>query len=98
MKERGNVSGHTMVTVWPLTNPDAPEAQAQSCDYLTSHYDLNGGLAAIRDARSPDHPLDGRGPFLVGWSPSNAREGKDAVVLVVDMSSYDSQASFDEVF
>ena len=87
-----------MVTVWPLGDPSAPQARSEDCSYLTQHYDLFGGLSAIEDARSPDHPLTGRGPYLIGWSPSGMRGVKDAVVLVLDMSRYDSQESFDEVF
>ncbi|HJS87290.1 MAG TPA: hypothetical protein VJ779_17690, partial [Acetobacteraceae bacterium] len=40
----------------------------------------------------------GRGPFLIGWSPSNMRGVPDAIVLIVDMSDFESQQSFDEAF
>lgn len=62
-----------MVTVWPLSAAQPSSAQLRSCDYLINNYDLFGGLAAIRDAQSQAHPLNGRGPFLIGWSPSSMR-------------------------
>jgi hypothetical protein len=42
--------------------------------------------------------VSGRGPFLIGWSPSSSRGVPDAVVLVIDMSLFESQASFDDAF
>jgi hypothetical protein len=53
-----------MVTVWPLITPHGTEAELIHCDYLIDNYDLYGGLSAIQDARSQEHPLTGRGPFL----------------------------------
>ena len=87
-----------MITFWPLNSRNSSETQLAQCDYLTKNYDLYGGVSAIEDAEGQDHPLSGRGPFLIGWSPSNMRRHADAVVLVVDMSDLDSQASFDDTF
>jgi hypothetical protein len=87
-----------MVTIWPLDDPRAPAAQAGDCDYLTGNYALFAGQSAINDASDRKHRLDGRGPYLIGWSPSNMRGVKDAVVLVIDLSSYDTQDSFDAEF
>jgi hypothetical protein len=87
--------GDQMLTVWPLDDPEAPQAKADSCDYAVDHYDLVAGDAAIRDARRQHQKLAGRGPFLIGWSPSNTRGRPDKLVLVVDMSRFTSQDSFD---
>jgi hypothetical protein len=87
-----------MVTIWPLDDPRNPAAQAGDCDYLIGNYALYAGQSAINDTRDRKHKLDGRGPFLIGWSPSNTRGVKDAVVLVIDLSAYDTQDSFDAEF
>ena len=87
-----------MVTVWPLDNPDAKQAKKDDCDYAISHYDLNASEAAIKDARLQRAKFDGEGPYLVGWSPSNARGAPDKLVLVIDMSADNSQALIDQKF
>jgi len=87
-----------MITIWPLDQPDAQEAKQDDCSFAIQHYDLYGGLSAIQDAERQGAKLDGDGPFLIGWSPSNARGVRDKVVLVIDMSLFDSQGSFDKAF
>lgn len=87
-----------MLTIWPIDKPDAPPARADNCPYLTSHYDLYGGQAAIRDADRQGIDLTGRGPYLIAWSPSQNRGVPDKIVLVYDLSNYSSQASFDTMF
>ncbi len=85
-----------MVTVWPLDQPDAEPAKSGDCGFALDHYDLQGGLSAIADAGRQHARLDGQGPFLLGWSPSVTRGVPDKVVLVVDMSTFETQESFDE--
>ena len=87
-----------MITVWPLDYPDAKQARKDDCDYVIAHYDLNASEAAIRDARLQHAGFDGEGPYLVGWSPSNARGVPDQLVLVIDMSADNSQALIDQKF
>ena len=87
-----------MLTIWPLETAGKRDAKLNDCDYLLNNYDLYGGLSAIQDADRQGSTLTGRGPYLVGWSPSNTRGVRDAVVLVIDMSSIESQQSFDEMF
>jgi hypothetical protein len=84
-----------MLTIWPI---DSPPAGGADCDALLGHYDLYGGFSAIRDARTQGKTLNGRGPFLIGWSPSASRYVPDAVVLVIDMSDFETQDSFDHAF
>ncbi|MDO9711989.1 hypothetical protein [Paracraurococcus lichenis] len=87
-----------MLTIWPIfTAGDAANTDF-GCDYLLANYDLHAGLSAIQDAELQGASLTGRGPYLIGWSPSNTRGVRDAVVLVVDTSSFESQQSFDEAF
>jgi len=88
-----------MLTIWPLDEPDASDALKDDCDFAVDHYDLAGGILAIQDAmRHQGANLEGIGPFLIGWSPSNARGVPDEVVLIFDLSRLESQASFDEAF
>jgi hypothetical protein len=87
-----------MITVWPLDNPDAKQAIKDDCDYVLDHYDLVASEAAIRDAQKQHANFEGEGPYLVGWSPSKARELPDALVLVVDMSADNTQADIDNKF
>jgi len=85
-----------MVTVWPLDAPDAAQARNDNCDFLLEHYELFAADSAIADAERQRAKVSGRGPFLIGWSPSNTRGVPDKVVLVVDMSSFESQDSFNQ--
>jgi hypothetical protein len=85
-----------MITIWPIDTAKPVQLPQENCDYLLDHYDLYGGVAAIADATAQRKNLSGRGPFLIGWSPSNSRQIPDAIVLVVDMSDFDTQDSFDE--
>jgi hypothetical protein len=87
-----------MLTIWPLDEPDAQQAKLDDCSFALEHYDLYGGISAIQDAEHQNVKLDGQGPFLIGWSPSNTRGIPDKLVLVIDLSSLESQASFDEAF
>ena len=87
-----------MVTIWPLDEPDAPQAKNDDCDFLIDHYELYGGVSAIEDADRRGATLNGEGPYLIGWSPSNARGVPDQVVLVVDLSGFESQDSFNSAF
>jgi hypothetical protein len=90
--------GDQMLTIWPLENPSAPQARADDCGYAVDGYDLYGGQAAIRDAERQGAKLDGDGPYLLGWSPSDTRGVPNTLVLVVDMSSFESQDSFNQAF
>jgi hypothetical protein len=87
-----------MLTIWPLNEPNANEALTDDCNFVVDHYDLVGGISAILDAQRQGASFDGVGPFLIGWSPSNARGVSDKVVLVIDLSSLESQDSLDVAF
>jgi hypothetical protein len=87
-----------MITIWPIDNPNAPETNRDDCDYAIDHYDLNAAEAAIKDAQRQHAAFAGEGPYLIGWSPSNARGVPGNLVLVVDMSGSNSQAVVDHQF
>jgi hypothetical protein len=85
-----------MLTIWPLDDPDAQAAKNDDCDFVIDHYDLFGGISAIQDAQRQGAALNGVGPFLLGWSPSTNRGVPDKLVLVIDLSSLESQDSLDQ--
>jgi hypothetical protein len=88
-----------MITFWPVTNSDDQKAREGDCEYLVSNYDLKLGLDAIHDADLQGHGLERkRGPFLIAWSPARNRYEKDVVVLVIDLSNFESDLSFREMF
>jgi hypothetical protein len=88
-----------MITYWPIAKKDTPEAQRGDCAHLVANYALRLGLEAIDDADKQKEGLaNSRGPFLIAWAPSASRFVPDAVVLLVDLSSFDGQRTFAEVF
>ena len=87
-----------MLTIWPLDEPSSPNAARDDCNFAIDHYDLYAADSAIADAARQGAEFGAEGPFLIGWSPSNSRGVPDKLVLVVDMSLYDSQDSFDQAF
>lgn len=88
-----------MVTYWPVLNKNTPEALRIDCAHLMDKYALQVALDALGDADKSHEGLSSRrGPFLIAWAPSESRFVPDAVVLVMDMSSLESQRSFKEVF
>ena len=90
--------GDEMLTIWPLDEPSSPNAARDDCNFAIDHYDLYAADSAIADAARQGAEFGAEGPFLIGWSPSNSRGVPDQLVLVVDMSLYDSQDSFDQAF
>jgi hypothetical protein len=90
--------GDQMVTVWPVTDPTHAALKRDDCRFAVDNYDLYAGQAAISDARRQRGKVDGEGPFLIGWSPSDSRGRPDRLVLVVDLSEANSQASIDHAF
>jgi hypothetical protein len=88
-----------MITYWPVTNKNTPEAQRADCAHLVANYALRLGLDAIQDADKRKEGLAShRGPFLIAWAPSDSRFVPDALVLVMDLSTLDTPRSFVEVF
>jgi hypothetical protein len=89
-----------MITIWPIDDPTSSRVIADDCDYVIDHYDLTAAESAVRDAhrQQPQATFEGDGPYLIGWSPSNTRGVPDKLVLVIDMSADNSQASIDHKF
>lgn len=81
-----------MVTVWPVERPelaadlnreDGPEV---ACPRAVRGYDLLTALRAQRDAEAAGAVLEGRGPFLLAWSPGSRKGARDALVMSHDLS------------
>ncbi|WP_156940923.1 hypothetical protein [Halomonas halodenitrificans] len=97
-----------MVTVWPVDDEEVAEqlrvASATPggfslCERAVAHYDILTAKHSINHARRAGLDLgDGRGPFLLAWSPSSRKGDPDAVVLYVDLSRYHSQPSINAIF
>jgi hypothetical protein len=87
-----------MVTVWPVTDPDADLAKSDDCNFVLDHYDLYAADTAIADAEKQHQSFQSEGPYLIGWSPSATRGQPDKLVLVMDLSAANNQAAIDRVF
>ncbi|WP_292055458.1 hypothetical protein [Martelella sp.] len=87
-----------MVTVLPISDDtfariinDAPIRNA--CDLAVNHYGFAQAQDAIwqanRAASRTDGivELDGRGPYLIAWSPGSTKGETDTIVLVADLSN-----------
>ncbi len=87
-----------MVTIWPLNDPENSLAKADNCDWILKDYVLGAASTAMAYAAKQHMTFDGEGPFLIGWSPADSRGKPDKLVLVVDMSTSNDQASIDHDF
>lgn len=88
-----------MITYWPILDNNTPEARRADCPHLVANYALRLGLDAIHDAdKKKEKMASRRGPFLIAWAPSDSRFLPDELVLVFDLSKFDGERSFTEVF
>ena len=87
-----------MITIWPVDDPNAQQAKSDDCQFVIDHYDLNASELAVNDAKKQGGQFNGEGPYLVGWSPSSSRGIPDKLVLVIDMSDDNDQATIDHQF
>ncbi|NVK34959.1 MAG: hypothetical protein HWE23_10795 [Rhodobacteraceae bacterium] len=81
-----------MVTVWPMrTDGQAANLNALSpadtCARAVTGYGLVAAHDAIKDARKAGHRLEGRGPYLLAWSPASDKGRADVLVLSADLSN-----------
>jgi hypothetical protein len=80
-----------MVTVWPIgSDEEAAHLNAEplddTCKSAVQHYGLLASLKAIRDARLSNGTINGRGPFLLAWSPAAQRAQVGSLVLISNLS------------
>jgi hypothetical protein len=81
-----------MVTVWPMTSDGGAAGLNRArgtdvCEQAISNYDLVAATRAVYDARQAKAEVDGRGPYLLAWSPSTRKGQQDALVLRADLSN-----------
>jgi hypothetical protein len=91
-----------MVTVWPVTRDDIADAinpltGMAPCDQAVDHYGLvqaQNALRILETYSGPDgaYDTDGRGPFLVAWTPGRLIGQDPSIALLVDLSHVDSDA------
>ncbi len=94
-----------MVTVWPLNDAAlaaelrvSEASTADICEKAVPNYGLSIADITLTDARKADPrgtgvgALDGRGPYLLAWSPAAQKGKRDVLVLVSDMSDVSSAA------
>lgn len=82
---------HQMTTVWPVdTVASARRAtkarRKDTCNAAVENYGLATSLKAIRMAKVTGAKVDGRGPFLIAWSPPTSMGQESAVVLFANLS------------
>lgn len=96
--EASGLPGKKFVTLWPLIDDGVAEylvarsgqqiVDAGDCAGAVNFYDYVAAMEVISSARrSKDEPaLEGRGPFLLAWSPANEKGQPGALALVLDFS------------
>lgn len=96
-----------MVTVWPLDNARlAGELNLSNqdpgliCRKAVSAIDIASSRNAILTARltKPGRSLDGRGPYVIAWSPAQSFGKPNAAVLILNLSSASTAAQAAEMF
>ena len=96
LREEGVPLKQQMVTAWPLTENilanslnSASTAKYNSCDKIVASTNLLLSHDAIHKAKSITRKpaLNGRGPYLIAWSPAATIGKSDAAVLVLDLSN-----------
>jgi hypothetical protein len=80
-----------MVTVWPIDSDyEATRINRRPRDAVCADavrdYGLLTAKEAMLDATKNGADIDGLGPFLLAWSPSEQKGKPDALVLVSDFS------------
>ncbi|TBH34599.1 hypothetical protein ELG66_00985 [Rhizobium leguminosarum] len=80
-----------MVTVWPVMKDKTAKringiGADKACDIALSEYNLLLGHSSIQMAKLQNQDIDGVGPYLLAWSPSEKYGTDKAVILVADFS------------
>lgn len=80
-----------VMTIWPVSSTAHAEelnasSAAPNCDEAIERYGLADAKRAIADAERTGWILDNRGPYLLAWSPPEAKGGSSSQVLLADFS------------
>lgn len=101
--ELGTPKSHQMVTIWPVDTDDLADllnrrARKHVCDDAIERYNLVAARRSIEDAKKAGWDLDGRGPFLIAWSPAKRIGSPDVAVLTADLSHVDNLEQANRIF
>lgn len=105
----GMAAEKQMVTVWPVTSGtvakdlmSGPSFQTfdmnSQCNTALNNYDFQVGREAIRMARLQSKDVDGRGPYLLAWSPTDKIGTDKAIILMADLSKTENFFAAREIF
>ncbi|WP_430251381.1 hypothetical protein [Neorhizobium sp. DAR64860/K0K1] len=105
----GMAAEKQMVTVWPVTSGTAAKGlmsgssfqtfdMISQCESVLNNYDFQVGREAIRMARLQSKDVDGRGPFLLAWSPTDKIGTDKAIILMADLSETDNFFAARDIF
>lgn len=88
-------SAPRMATVWPVSASVATDAlsrlnDVQKCETAVLNYGAAMADQAIYDAELTGIEINGRGPFLLAWSPASAKGSANALVLIANLSNIDT--------
>jgi hypothetical protein len=92
-----------MVTVWPVENVYWAKTinkidRDKVCGLAVPHYGFSLAEQAIKDARTNDIQLNGKGPFLLAWAPGEKKGLPGAIVLVYDLSDVINSEQAKQIF
>ena len=96
-----------MVTVWPLDNArlsdklnTTDQDPSLICRKAVLAIDIASSRNAIVNARltKPGESFDGRGPYVIAWSPAQSFGKPNAAVLILNLSNVSTAAQTAEMF
>jgi hypothetical protein len=92
-----------MVTVWPIETDNIATQlnrmpRKQLCRIAVNKYGLAAAHQAILQAKGQKNGFSDAGPYLLAWSPSEAKGRPDALVLVSDLSDVINGQQAKEIF
>ena len=96
-----------MVTVWPLDNARLSDKlnitdqdPSLICRKAVLAIDIASSRNAIVNARltKPGESFDGRGPYVIAWSPAQSFGKPNAAVLILNLSNVSTAAQAAELF
>ncbi|MEO4040656.1 hypothetical protein AAFN47_03510 [Hoeflea sp. CAU 1731] len=85
-------SAPRMAMVWPVSASVDTDAlsrmnDVQKCETAVLNYGATMADQAIYEAELTGIEIDGRGPFLLAWSPASAKGSTKALVLIANLSN-----------
>ncbi|MBW8636850.1 hypothetical protein K1W69_06595 [Hoeflea sp. WL0058] len=88
-------SAPRMATVWPVSASVDTDAlsrlnDVEKCETAVLNYGAATADQAIYEAELTGIEIDGRGPFLLAWSPASAKGSANALVLIANLSNIDA--------